>query len=419
MWRMLLFVLAVAAVYLSLPAAEHAKKTITTMPAPKIILFSPYENFQMSVDADSELREMLRTEAPNLNLPVIDKVVTILKCANENNVDHNHILTLIDYSLPASEKRLWVFDLKARKLLFHTYVSHGIKSGILSSEYFSNKFNSKASSIGVYKTEKTYYGRHGLSLKLDGLDDGFNDNAANRSVVMHGGWYVDEDFVKKYGRAGRSWGCPAVPENLKQAIIDTIKDNSLFVVYYPNDNWLLKSKFLKCNAVGSEQTPQSMDVSAVINNENERDEVFFADVHNKKKGVVDQPIAVMQADDYERIFHVKAPLTRMLRKQINNTEYVAINDAELKNLTIHQHDALTNSQEQMDINRISFVEPVIIMVRGYYATEMKLVDLGKIKEVTMNTDNSNSQISVYTVHFDAHSPVNLHVTNRFIRWLGL
>ena len=102
---------------------------------------------------------------------------------------------------------------KEKKLLFHTYVSHGITSGTLLTNYFSNKYNSKASSIGVYKTEKAYYGREGLSLRLDGLDRSFNDNASNRSVVMHGGWYVDEHFIKKYGRPGRSWGCPALPLN--------------------------------------------------------------------------------------------------------------------------------------------------------------------------------------------------------------
>jgi hypothetical protein len=151
------------------------------------------------VDELSDINNMLQKEANTLNASVIQKVLTTLKCSLEYNVNHNNILTIIDYSLPSSEKRLWVFDLKEKKLLFHTYVSHGIKSGTLLSNYFSNKYNSKASSIGVYKTNKTYYGRDGLSLRLDGLDSGFNDNASNRYVVMHGGWYVNEPFIKKYG----------------------------------------------------------------------------------------------------------------------------------------------------------------------------------------------------------------------------
>lgn len=152
-----------------------------------------------SVQAINDLDFMLHNEAPHLNQQVINKVLMTLKCANDYNVDHNHILTIIDYSMPSNEKRLWVFDLKDRKLLFHTYVSHGIKSGALVSNYFSNQYNSKASSIGVYQTLQSYYGRDGLSLRLDGLDRSFNDNASNRSVVMHSGWYVEESFIKNTG----------------------------------------------------------------------------------------------------------------------------------------------------------------------------------------------------------------------------
>src|SRR3990167_3161690 len=140
---------------------------------------------------------LMLKEQKSLNSALVDKVLTTLVCSKMHHVDHNNILTIIDYSLPSSEKRLWIFDLKAKKLLFYTYVSHGITSGSLRSEYFSNKYNSRASSIGVFKTEQAYYGREGLSLKLEGLDRGFNDNAFNRYIVMHGGWYVNEPFIKK------------------------------------------------------------------------------------------------------------------------------------------------------------------------------------------------------------------------------
>ena len=191
-----------------------------------------------------DITALLHREAPTLSAGVIDKLLTALTCTSDKYIGNKSIVTIIDYSLPSSEKRLWVFDLHQQKLLFHTYVSHGIKSGALLSTYFSNKYDSKASSIGVYTTEKAYYGRHGVSLKLDGLDQGFNDNAANRAVVMHGGWYVEDDFIKKYGRPGRSWGCPAVPDHLIKPIVDVIKDDSLFVIYYPSDAWFVKSKFL-------------------------------------------------------------------------------------------------------------------------------------------------------------------------------
>jgi hypothetical protein len=150
----------------------------------------------------NQIKNMLEEKTYALNTSVINKVLTTLKCATQYNVARNNILTIIDYSLPSNEKRLWVFDLNQKKLLYNTYVSHGIRSGTLLTNYFSNKNNSKASSLGVYKTNKAYYGREGLSLRLDGLERNFNDNASIRSVVMHGGWYVEENFIKRYRRPG-------------------------------------------------------------------------------------------------------------------------------------------------------------------------------------------------------------------------
>ena len=319
----------------------------------------------------SEINAMLHKEAGTLNTAMINKVLTTLKCANQYNINHNNMLTIIDYSLPSSEKRLWVFDLTERKLLFNTYVSHGIKSGVSSTNYFSNKFNSKASSMGVYKTEKVYYGRHGISLKLDGLERGFNDNASNRSVVMHGGWYVDERFIKKYGRAGRSWGCPAVPDNLTESIINTIKDNSLFVVYYPSDDWFLKSKFLRCDQVTQAQhiAQQQMTIKALLPDNELRADIIFADLHNNNRLDENDPLIVITADRYNRIFHTIAPLERMLRRQINDSEYVALSTTELKQM-ITPSDITLSKNNQNDLDAINFVIPVIKMVRGYYETQM-------------------------------------------------
>ncbi len=197
----------------------------------------------------SEAIKTLLEQNSTLSLAAIDKVLETINCAKNvttrhSTIENHNILSVIDYSKPSSEKRLWVFDLKEKTLIFNTYVSHGIKSGALLSTYFSNKYDSKASSIGIYKTDKIYHGRHGPSLKLEGLDRGFNDNASNRSIVIHGGWYVEDDFIKRYGRPGRSWGCPALPDTKTVDVINTIKDNSLMVIYYPNDRWFLKSRFL-------------------------------------------------------------------------------------------------------------------------------------------------------------------------------
>lgn len=364
----------------------------------------------------SDIKEMLHQEAPNLREPVLNKVLTTLKCAMEYNIERNNILTIIDYSLPSNEKRLWVFDLKAKKLLFYTYVSHGIKSGTLLTNYFSNKFNSKASSIGVYKTEKAYYGREGLSLRLDGLDASFNDNASNRSVVMHGGWYVDEQFIKRYGRPGRSWGCPALPLDLYQSIINTIKDSSLLVAYYPSDAWFEKSKFLNCDRSKTATKPIVLHLENLsANNDEHREDVLFANTSGKVKQADDNPIVVMSADNYERIFHTKAPLGRMLRRQINHAEYIALSNTEFHDLAVR-----SNGSNKEALNAINFVVPVIIMVRGYYETQMKIVDMGKIKDIRFNADLSkNEPVTSYSVSFETRPSINLKSTNRFIRWLGL
>lgn len=368
----------------------------------------------LGISPISDIREMLQQQE-GLNPAVINKVLITLRCACEYNVEHNNILTIIDYSLPSSEKRLWVFDLREKKLLFNTYVSHGLKSGTLLSKFFSNKFNSKSSSIGVYTTEKPYYGRHGLSLKLDGLDRGFNDNASNRSVVMHGGWYVDDNFVKRYGRAGRSWGCPAVPDNLSKPIINTIKDKSLFVIYYPSDDWFLKSKFLNCDKLSTVQNiaNANSDPNRLTQENENRGDVLFVNQSPKIKNADSEPIVAMTADNYERIFHTKAPLGRMLRRQINNTEYIALSNTEFRDLV--------SSGNRDDLNAVKFVIAVVKMQRGYYATEMQVVDLGKIKDVRLNgaASTSISPIQSFTVNFETKSSINLHSTNRFIRWLGL
>lgn len=357
------------------------------------------------------VKEML--EASSLNKPVVDKVLTTLKCASAYNLERNNILTIIDYSLPSNEKRLWVFDLRSLKLLFHTHVSHGIASGTLSTDFFSNKYNSKATSIGVYKTEKAYYGREGLSLRLDGLDRNFNDNASNRSIVMHGGWYVQEAFIKRYGRPGRSWGCPALPLNAYQAIINTIKDNSLLVAYYPNEAWFGKSKFLNCQKMNLDNA--LLTVIPTQNTEKPRENVLFANNTNKVKHADDNPIIAMSADNYERIFHSKAPLERMLRRQINNAEYIALSDTEFQNIVER-----SNAQDNEGLNAVYFVVPVIKMIRGYYETQMQIVDMGRIKQVQPNTNLlSNGAASSYSVRFETKPALQVTTTNRFIRWLGL
>ncbi len=155
-----------------------------------------------------------------------------------------NILTIIDFSLPSTQKRLWVLDMNSHEVLFHTYVAHGQGSGINKASQFSNRENSHQSSLGFYLTAETYMGKHGFSMRLDGLEKGFNSNARNRYIVMHPADYATSQFIHKTGRLGRSWGCPAVPPKFSKQIIQTIKGKSCFFVYYPSENYLENSKFL-------------------------------------------------------------------------------------------------------------------------------------------------------------------------------
>ncbi|QCR21671.1 murein L,D-transpeptidase catalytic domain family protein [Pontibacter sp. SGAir0037] len=141
------------------------------------------------------------------------------------------ILTVIDFTKSSRVKRLWVIDLSARKVLHHTLVAHGRNSGEDKALNFSNAANSYMSSMGFYLTDKTYYGKHGLSLRLSGMDAAFNSNAMSRAIVMHGADYVSEAFVKQYGRLGRSLGCPAIPQELTKQIVETVKDKTCLYIH--------------------------------------------------------------------------------------------------------------------------------------------------------------------------------------------
>jgi hypothetical protein len=153
-------------------------------------------------------------------------------------------LTVIDYSLPSVEQRLWVFDLSDGSLLFRELVAHGRNTGENMATRFSDLMNSRQSSIGMFVTADTYVGNNGYSLRLDGLERGFNANARERAIVMHGAPYVDATLAATQGRIGRSWGCPALREAVARPVIDTIRGGGVVFSYYPDSNWLKNSRFL-------------------------------------------------------------------------------------------------------------------------------------------------------------------------------
>jgi hypothetical protein len=153
-------------------------------------------------------------------------------------------LTIIDYSRPSTDRRLWVFDLRSQQLLYEELVAHGRGSGENLATSFSNQPESHQSSIGLFATGDTYVGRNGYSLRLRGLDGGYNDQAYARAIVMHGAPYVSDEFARTQGRLGRSHGCPALRNGIAREVIDTVKGHGLIFAYYPDPNWLAASKYL-------------------------------------------------------------------------------------------------------------------------------------------------------------------------------
>lgn len=153
------------------------------------------------------------------------------------------LLTVIDYSLPSTQKRLWIIDLSQQKILLHTVVAHGRNSGALLAEKFSNRPESYQSSLGFFQTGEAYQGKNGYSLRLDGLEAGINDQARARAIVIHGADYAKETVAATAGRLGRSLGCPAVPPDLSTVLIKLIKEGSLLFIYGKDPNYLRMSKF--------------------------------------------------------------------------------------------------------------------------------------------------------------------------------
>jgi hypothetical protein len=163
----------------------------------------------------------------------------------KNMLRNTNVVTIVDYSKPSSEKRLYVLDIISGRILFQTLVAHGRNSGYVYATDFSNAASSLKTSLGFYITADTYEGNNGYSLKLKGCEKGFNDKAMDRAIVMHGAAYATEDFLHANGYLGRSHGCPAVPEKMSKKIIDVIKNGSCMFLYYPTKKYTGSSKILK------------------------------------------------------------------------------------------------------------------------------------------------------------------------------
>jgi L,D-transpeptidase catalytic domain len=201
--------------------------------------------------SDSRLLALLKV-APRLSPPALEAGLTALKRLQATGTKvRTDVLTIIDYTKPSTERRLWVFDLVHTRVLFEELTAHGKNSGDNQAVRFSNAPNSLMTSLGAFLTGgNPYIGKHGLSLRLQGLEKGVNDNSLERAIVIHAAAYISDVIAKNKGRIGRSWGCPAVRPEISRRLIEAVQGGSLVLAYYPDLSWLRNSKLAGLNASG-------------------------------------------------------------------------------------------------------------------------------------------------------------------------
>ncbi len=200
------------------------------------------------VNALSETETVYNTiKSHSVSMPkleVFTKAMNGFKRLKAQGKIKKDLLTLVDFSQSSNTKRLWIIDLATNTVLYNTLVAHGRNSGDEFANAFSNENSSNKSSLGFYATGELYQGKHGASLRLDGLERGINDNARSRAVVMHAADYVTETFIKMHKRLGRSQGCPALPPALNKEVINLIKGKSCLFIYHPSQSYASSSKLL-------------------------------------------------------------------------------------------------------------------------------------------------------------------------------
>jgi hypothetical protein len=246
-------VTALLAMLVSLTGGTVRAKTaaVVATPAPHAVQ-KPVSSAQTALIN----RDAARTSG--VNLQVLDLALEAVSCGMASgDLSAPPTLTLIDYSLPSTTPRLWVFDMRTGRILFNELVAHGRNTGDNMAVHFSDAMDSRESSIGLFRTADTYVGQNGYSLRLDGLEPGFNGHARERAIVMHGAPYVNAEVAKANGRLGRSWGCPALREAIARQVIDTVRGGGVIFSYYPDDTWLKTSKYLNCD-VRTTATPATV-----------------------------------------------------------------------------------------------------------------------------------------------------------------
>ena len=189
------------------------------------------------------LYNSLQLDSLGLSFEAFHKgIAGFLSLVLSGEVHNTGVLSIIDFSKPSTQKRLFVLDMYNETLIFNSLVAHGRNSGKLLATRFSNRPNSFMSSLGFYLTGEPFIGQHGYSLRLEGKEKGWNDNAFHRSIIMHPAGYVSEEYIRQRGYLGRSEGCPAIPEELDKSIIDIIRGGSCLFIYSPDIRYLHRSR---------------------------------------------------------------------------------------------------------------------------------------------------------------------------------
>ena len=207
------------------------------------ISLDPEENIEVPKSYSLTVYQQLKNS--DLKFEVFEFALTgYLKLVSQNKLKNSEYLTIIDMSMSSNEERLFIINMNENKIEHQSIVAHGRNSGNEFAKYFSNRINSHQSSIGFYQTAETYFGKHGLSLRLDGLEFS-NNNARKRAIVVHSADYVSEIFIKKFGRLGRSYGCPSLPKKDYATIIKKIKTGSALFIYSSDQDYINKSQLIK------------------------------------------------------------------------------------------------------------------------------------------------------------------------------
>ena len=246
--------LTVASAVLLAACAAPERRASAPSTLPPVVQQSAVDVAPAPMTPAPGLFERISRLAPDLDPGVLALALEARACALRNGeVGDDARLAVIDYSLPSTQKRLWVFDVAHDRVMFNEHVAHGSGTGDNLARRFSNEDGSHATSLGLFRTAETYQGGNGYSLRLDGLDAGFNDRARSRAIVMHGAWYVNPDLIRTQGRLGRSQGCPALRQQVAKVVIDTLKQRQLLFSYAEDAAFLQRGRSFACDGRSAAQ----------------------------------------------------------------------------------------------------------------------------------------------------------------------